>query len=266
MDPEMTIEQVDVDGAIRETAHEAAEALDSGDTRLSFLKKAGLAGGAVIGGGALLGALTPAGAMAASRQGAPAGQIRQGRRRHPQLRPHPGVPGGRLLQRGDRQPEEEDVHQGQAGPGLPEDGDRGRERPRRLPQEGAGQQGRRRAESRLRRHHLERSVLRQDGGRAGEHRRPRLLGAGAEHRQPRLRRRGALDPHDRGTARIGRRAVALRQAVRDSPPTVRSTRPSLPPKSSRQSKGPASSSRPSRRRRGRHAGSAGQSHQTQTST
>jgi hypothetical protein len=31
MDPEMTFEQVDADGAIRETAHEAAEALDSGE-------------------------------------------------------------------------------------------------------------------------------------------------------------------------------------------------------------------------------------------
>jgi rubrerythrin len=71
MDPEMTLEQVDVDGAIRETAHEATEAVDSGDTRLGFLKKAGLAGGAVMGSGALLSALTPAGAMAASGKGRP---------------------------------------------------------------------------------------------------------------------------------------------------------------------------------------------------
>jgi rubrerythrin len=67
MDPEISLERVDVDGAVRETAHEATEALESGDTRLSFLKKAGLAGGAVIGGGALLGALSPAGAMAAGK-------------------------------------------------------------------------------------------------------------------------------------------------------------------------------------------------------
>ncbi len=67
MDPEMTLDQVDVDGAIRETAHEASEALGDGDTRLGFLKKAGLAGGAVMGGGALLGALTPAGAIAAGK-------------------------------------------------------------------------------------------------------------------------------------------------------------------------------------------------------
>jgi len=67
MDPEISLERVDVDGAVRETAHEAAEALESGDTRLGFLKKAGLAGGAVMGSGALLGALSPAGAMAAGK-------------------------------------------------------------------------------------------------------------------------------------------------------------------------------------------------------
>jgi hypothetical protein len=49
IDPEMTFDQVDVSGAVRETAHEAAEALDGDDTRLSFLKKAGLAGSAVMG-------------------------------------------------------------------------------------------------------------------------------------------------------------------------------------------------------------------------
>jgi rubrerythrin len=71
MDPEIKIEQVDVDGAVRESAHEATEAL-SGDTRLDFLKKAGLAGGAVVGGGALLSALTPAAAMAAGKGRPPA--------------------------------------------------------------------------------------------------------------------------------------------------------------------------------------------------
>jgi rubrerythrin len=72
MDPEISLERVDVDGAVRETAHEAAAALESGDTRLGFLKKAGLAGGAVMGGGALLGALSPAGAMAAGKGRPPA--------------------------------------------------------------------------------------------------------------------------------------------------------------------------------------------------
>ena len=44
----------------------------TGDTRLGFLKKAGLAGGAVVGGGALLSALTPAAAMAAGKGRPPA--------------------------------------------------------------------------------------------------------------------------------------------------------------------------------------------------
>lgn len=66
MNPETSIENLDVDGAVREAAHEANEAL-AGDTRAGFLKKAGLAGGAFVGGGALLGALTPAAAMAAGK-------------------------------------------------------------------------------------------------------------------------------------------------------------------------------------------------------
>jgi rubrerythrin len=78
MDPEITLDQVDVDGAIRETAHEAGEALADGDTRLSFLKKAGLAGGAVMGGGVLLSALTPAGAMAAAGKGLPPAEFGEG--------------------------------------------------------------------------------------------------------------------------------------------------------------------------------------------
>jgi hypothetical protein len=71
MSSELNIEQVDVNGDIRETAHEATEALE-GDTRLSFLKKAGLAGGAVMGSGALLSALTPAASMAAGKGRPPA--------------------------------------------------------------------------------------------------------------------------------------------------------------------------------------------------
>jgi hypothetical protein len=72
MDPKITLDQIDVDGAARETAHEAVEGLDGGDTRLGFLKKAGVAGGAVMGSGALIGALTPAGAAAAGKGRPPA--------------------------------------------------------------------------------------------------------------------------------------------------------------------------------------------------
>jgi rubrerythrin len=61
----------DIDAVLREAAHEATEALD-GDTRAGFLKKAGLAGGGLVGGGALLSALTPAAAMAAGKGRPPA--------------------------------------------------------------------------------------------------------------------------------------------------------------------------------------------------
>ncbi len=46
----LTLEEVDADGAIRETAAAVA-----GDTRAAFLAKAGLLGGGTLGGGALLG-------------------------------------------------------------------------------------------------------------------------------------------------------------------------------------------------------------------
>lgn len=71
MSSELNLDQIDVNGDIREVAHDATEALD-GDTRLGFLKKAGLAGGAVMGGGALLSALTPAASMAAGKGRPPA--------------------------------------------------------------------------------------------------------------------------------------------------------------------------------------------------
>jgi hypothetical protein len=67
--PYINLEQVDVDGAVREAAEEV-----SGDTRLSFLRRAGVAGGAVVGGGAILGALAPA-AMA---KGAPPSKFGKG--------------------------------------------------------------------------------------------------------------------------------------------------------------------------------------------
>jgi Ferritin-like domain len=54
MQHEIDLEAVDADGAIRE----AAEAV-AGDTRLSFFKRAGMTGAAVVGGGAVLSALAP---------------------------------------------------------------------------------------------------------------------------------------------------------------------------------------------------------------
>lgn len=67
----INLEAVDTDGAIRE----GAEAV-SGDTRLAFLRKAGVAGGAAIGGGAILGELiSPA---LASAKGRPPGKLGKG--------------------------------------------------------------------------------------------------------------------------------------------------------------------------------------------
>ena len=73
MDRKAAVEQFDVNGDIAETHYDAVTQLEAeGDTRLGFLKKAGLAGGAVMGSGALLAALTPAGAMAAGKGRPPA--------------------------------------------------------------------------------------------------------------------------------------------------------------------------------------------------
>jgi Ferritin-like domain len=67
----INLEAVDTDGAIREAAEEA-----SGDTRLGFLRKAGVAGGAAIGGGVILGGLiSPA---LASAKGAPPSSFGKG--------------------------------------------------------------------------------------------------------------------------------------------------------------------------------------------
>jgi rubrerythrin len=55
-----SLEDVDVDGALREAAQEATVTLDEEqDTRSAFLRRAGLAGGALVGGGVALGALAP---------------------------------------------------------------------------------------------------------------------------------------------------------------------------------------------------------------
>src|ERR1700693_5116813 len=72
MSYEINLDEVDVDGAVREAAEEV-----SGDTRLGFLKKAGLAGGAMVGGGAIVSVLAPS-AMAASGFGRPPAKFGKG--------------------------------------------------------------------------------------------------------------------------------------------------------------------------------------------
>jgi hypothetical protein len=68
----VNLEEVDTDGAVRE----AADAV-SGDTRLSFLKKAGVAGGGLLSGGAILSTLAP-GALAATQHGRPPARFGKG--------------------------------------------------------------------------------------------------------------------------------------------------------------------------------------------
>ena len=69
MSSHLRLDQIDVDGAIREAAAEATETLEErGDTRADFFKKAGIAGGTVMGGGALLGALVPGAALGKAKK------------------------------------------------------------------------------------------------------------------------------------------------------------------------------------------------------
>src|SRR5277367_3052154 len=68
----INLDEVDVDGAVRE----AADAV-SGDTRLSFLKKAGVGVGAAMSGGAVVSALAPS-AFAATGSGRPPASFGKG--------------------------------------------------------------------------------------------------------------------------------------------------------------------------------------------
>jgi Ferritin-like domain len=69
---QINLEEIDVDGAVRESADAV-----SGDTRLSFLKKAGIAGGTAISGGAVISALAPS-AFASSQPGRPPASFGKG--------------------------------------------------------------------------------------------------------------------------------------------------------------------------------------------
>jgi ferritin-like protein len=69
----LDLHAVDVDGAIREAAD-----VVSGDTRLSFLKKGAVAGGAALSGGAILSALVPGSALAKEMGAPPAGTFGKG--------------------------------------------------------------------------------------------------------------------------------------------------------------------------------------------
>jgi Ferritin-like domain len=72
MSYEINLEAIDRDGAVRESAEEAA-----GDTRLSFLTKAGVGAAGVMSGGAVLSALAPQ-ALAAAANGRPPASFGKG--------------------------------------------------------------------------------------------------------------------------------------------------------------------------------------------
>ncbi len=73
MSAQMDLTKVDVDGAVREAADAVA-----GDTRLAFLRNAGITGFTVLSGGALLGAMLPGSANAATGSGRPPGSFGPG--------------------------------------------------------------------------------------------------------------------------------------------------------------------------------------------
>ena len=230
---ELKLSDVDVDGAIRESAQEAREEViregGEGDTRLDFFKKAGIAGGAVVGGGALMGALVRR-RQAPERPREPgkgrrpsAEELRQGRHRHPQLRPDARVPRGGVLQGGPgqqrRRPARLRVPR-RSGDGVP----RRRRRDEKAHVKGLkgalGKTGGQEAEVRLRR---TRPARRSRSSRRHSRSRTRAFTPTPARRstsRTRLPRGGAVDRHDRGTS-LGRRRVALATA---SLRTVRSTR------------------------------------------
>jgi ferritin-like protein len=64
---QIDLEALDVDGAVREAHAAAIDGLESGDTRLSFIKKMGVGTAGVFGGGALLATLAPTAFAAGGR-------------------------------------------------------------------------------------------------------------------------------------------------------------------------------------------------------
>lgn len=73
----INLDEVDVDGAIRETHAEAIDSLHEGDTRLSFLRKSALGAGVAMSGGAVLGTLASS-ALAGGGAGRPPASFGKG--------------------------------------------------------------------------------------------------------------------------------------------------------------------------------------------
>ena len=206
------IEDVDVDGAIRETA----ERVD-GHTRTAFLRKAGLGAGMLVGGSALIGAL-PELASAAAYE----------RHRHPELRADARVSRVGVLrgsrQDGRAQGRDEDLRKGRRGP---------RGAARRCAQERARLRGGGNAEVRLQGHDRRPGEVRGHLRGARVHGRQRLPRPGRKHHARRRcsarparssrSRRGTQpgSPTSAGTApsptRLRRRSRSGRRRLRSSP-------------------------------------------------
>jgi Ferritin-like domain len=73
----INLDEIDADGAIRETHAEAIDGLNEGDTRLSFLRKSAVTAGVAVSGGALLGTLAPS-ALASGGSGRPPASFGKG--------------------------------------------------------------------------------------------------------------------------------------------------------------------------------------------
>jgi Ferritin-like domain len=82
MSHRINLDEVDVDGAIRETHAEAIDSLNEGDTRLSFLRKSAVTAGVAMSSGAVLGTLAPSAlagnAIASSSHGRPPASFGKG--------------------------------------------------------------------------------------------------------------------------------------------------------------------------------------------
>jgi Ferritin-like domain len=73
----INVSEINPDGAVSEAREAAIDGLEQGDTRLDFLRKTAIAGGAAVSAGALLGALAP-GALAAGGGGRPPASFGKG--------------------------------------------------------------------------------------------------------------------------------------------------------------------------------------------
>jgi hypothetical protein len=78
MSVKINLQEVDPDGAVQEAHAAAADELEHGDTRLGFLRKTAIAGGAAVSGGALLSALVVPDAALAAGYGRPPASFGKG--------------------------------------------------------------------------------------------------------------------------------------------------------------------------------------------